>query len=166
MIFRPYKDSDHSDVKEITIECFDHVSSIDHNIENQFGLIAGKDWKWRKGQEIERDLAANPGGVFISEVDGQPVGYITTRIDRETGIGVIPNLAVLSQYRNRGIARRLIDMAIQYMQQEGMSLVRIETLDTNDPGKRLYPSRGFREVARQIHFVLNLESPEDQNQSG
>ena len=35
-------------------------------------------------------------------------------------------------------------------------IAKIETLDQNDVGKRLYPACGFVEVARQIHLVMRL----------
>jgi ribosomal protein S18 acetylase RimI-like enzyme len=38
----------------------------------------------------------------------------------------------------------------------GLSHARIETLDQNEIGQTLYPSMGFEEVARQVHYCLDL----------
>ena len=37
-----------------------------------------------------------------------------------------------------------------------MEVAKIETLDQNPIGQKLYPSLGFREVARQIHYAMRL----------
>jgi ribosomal protein S18 acetylase RimI-like enzyme len=153
MKIRGFQEPDREALKQITIISFDGVS-IDRNIENQFGPIGGKSWAWRKARQIDEDLNANPGGVFVAEDNGLCVGYITTRIDHETKIGGIPNIAVLPEYRKTGTGRTLMDTAMEYFKAEGMEYVRIETLDQNPVGQRFYPSYGFKEVARQIHYVM------------
>ena len=157
MTIRAYQQSDRETLKEITVTCFDGASSIDYNIEKLLGLVDGKDWAWRKKRHIDADIAANPGGILVAEVEGSAIGYITTRVDHETGIGSIPNMAVLPAHRNGGIGRALMDAAIAHLRAEGMQLVRIETLETNPAGKHFYPSCGFKEVARQIHYVLPID---------
>ena len=42
------------------------------------------------------------------------------------------------------------------MRGQGMAMAKIETLAQNDSGQALYPRCGFREVARQIHYVMPL----------
>jgi hypothetical protein len=37
-----------------------------------------------------------------------------------------------------------------------MTVAKIETLEQNPIGRHLYPALGFREVARQIHFAMDL----------
>jgi hypothetical protein len=39
-----------------------------------------------------------------------------------------------------------------------MKLAKIETLMQNDIGSSFYPSVGFEEVARQIHYAMPLGS--------
>ncbi len=156
MKIRACQETDRQDLKDITIICFDGVS-IDQNAEERLGLIAGKDWAWRKERQIDDDIAANPSGIFVAEADGKPVGYITTRVDQATKVGRIPNLGVLPAYRSSGIGRKLMDKAFAYLRSEGMEYVRIETLDQNAVGQRFYPSCGFIEVARQIHYIKRLD---------
>lgn len=156
MTIRGYRDSDREGLKEITVVCFDGVS-IDQNIENLFGQIAGRGWAWRKERQIADDIAANPTGVFVAETDGRCIGYITTRVDHATKVGSIPNIAVLPAHRNGGIGRKLMDRAIAYLRSDGMAYVRIETLDQNAVGQHFYPSHGFKEVARQIHYIRRIK---------
>jgi ribosomal protein S18 acetylase RimI-like enzyme len=157
MNIRKYQLSDLDTIKQITILCFDGVS-MDQNLEERFGLINDRDWRFRKARHIDLDVATNADGIFVAEVDGQVVGYVTTRVDPVTSVGGIPNFGVLERYRNQGIGRRLLETAIAYLRSEGMQLARIETLEQNPIGQHLYPSVGFQEFARQIHYVMPLDS--------
>ncbi len=155
MHIRTYRDSDLERVLEITVLAFDGVS-IDQNIEAKYGRIGGRSWEDRKRWNIEDDIRANPSGVFIAEVDGKVVGYITTRLNPRSRIGWIPNLAVDPAYHGRGIGRRLIDEALGYFRDNGMEFAKIETLEQNRVCLRFYPKLGFDEVARQVHYVMRL----------
>lgn len=159
-MIRKYKPSDLQALRQITAICFEKVS-IDKNIEDRFGCIGDMDWKERKMSHIDDDAAANPDGVFVAEVDGEIAGYITTRINNETRIGGIPNLAVLPKFQRRGIGRQLIEKALAYLQAEGMLYARIETLEQNPVGTSFYPNMGFTEVARQIHYIQSLKTGTD-----
>ena len=156
-MIRTYTESDRETIKEITVACFGRSSSIDLNIEMHFGLTNGKDWTWRKQRQIEQDINANPAGIFVAEMDSATIGYISTHIDQATKIGTIPNLAVLPGHRQSGTGRALMDRALAYFREQGMELARIETLATNAVGQQFYPSCGFTEVARQIHYAMPLE---------
>jgi len=83
-------------------------------------------------------------------------GYITTRIDREAGKGRIPNLAVVAEFRGRGLGRQLIEYALDYFRAEKLVFAVIETMAQNAIGQHLYPACGFVEVARQAHFARKL----------
>ena len=152
---RKYQEGDLDAIKEITIICFDGVS-MDQNIEKRFGHVGEHDWQFRKARHIDADVAANAEGIFVAEVEGVVAGYVTTRVDRVTQIGGIPNLGVLPAYRKQGIGRVLLETAITYLREQGMTYARIETLEQNPIGQHLYPSLGFQEFARQIHFVKPL----------
>ncbi len=154
---RPYRESDIETLRAITAVCFDGVS-IDQNIEQRYGTIAGKGWQWRKAGHVDADAAAHPDGIFVCEQEGEVVGYVTARPNRETRIGGIPNLAVLPGHQGRGIGKALIAKAVEYLKAEGMRYVRIETIEQNETATALYPKLGFQEVARQIHYIMQIES--------
>jgi ribosomal protein S18 acetylase RimI-like enzyme len=155
MHIRLYQPSDLEELRRMTIEGFDGTA-IDQNVEKSFGILAGHDWRWRKARHVNDDVEANPEGVFVAEENGHVLGYITTRIDREVSKGRIPNLAVDERARGRGLGRRLIEHALEYFRREGMAYVMIETMANNAVGQHLYPSCGFVEAGRQIHYALKL----------
>ncbi len=154
-MIRKYRDSDLETLRQITAVCFEHVS-IDKNIEDKFGVIAGVDWKERKMAHINHDVDRNANGVFIAEVDGEIAGYVTTDINPRSRIGDIPNFAVEPRFQRRGIGRELLETALNYLKQAGMLHARIATLEQNQLGAEFYPKMGFAEVARQIHFIQPL----------
>ncbi len=152
---RPYRTDDLEIIKQLTVEAFSGVT-LEQNIEAALGLLHGHDWRWRKSRHIDADVAANAAGIFVAEAEGRVVGYVSTRLDRESGQGRIPNLAVSAESRGLGVGRRLIEHALAYFRQEGLAYAVIETMAQNEIGQHLYPSCGFVEVARQVHYAQRL----------
>lgn len=154
-MIRTYRESDREAMKRITAEVFADAA-IDRYLESRHGVINGHDWRWRKLRHIDDDIRINAAGVFVFEDGGEVVGYVTATIDRESGIGRLANMAVTARAQGKGIGRRLLERAIEYLKSEGMAVAKIETLVGNATGEHLYPSLGFEEVARQIHFFKKL----------
>lgn len=156
VVIRTYQPTDLDAIKSLTVQAFEPVS-IDRNIEEEFGPIGGHDWRWRKARHIDDDVTRDPSGVFVAADGDEVVGYITTWIDHDASVGFIPNLAVAANCRGQGIGRRLIEHALDHFRDAGMTHARIETLAQNEVGQKLYPSLGFREVARQVHYCMELD---------
>jgi ribosomal protein S18 acetylase RimI-like enzyme len=154
---RPFREADRSIVRQLTIAAFEGVS-IDHNIEVRLGAVAGRDWRWRKSRDVDRDIDGSDNELAVAEDDcsGAVVGYVTMHCDPETRIGWIHNLAVDTNTRGQGVGRRLIEHALSHFRAAGMTIAKIETLEQNSIGRHLYPSVGFVEVARQIHYAMPI----------
>ena len=155
---RPYRAGDLPRLQEITAATFGPVS-IDRNMEQRLGPFGRGDWSTRKVAAIADDCAAQPDGVFVAEgAGGAVVGYVTTRLNPTSRIGWIPNLAVDPAHQGAGLGRALLLHALDYFRRSNMQIAKIETLDQNPVGQRLYPSLGFQEVARQIHYAMRLDA--------
>ena len=155
VIIRKFEQADLEVIKDITLEAFAPVT-YEANIESAFGRINGRDWRFRKALHIDDDVAVDPDSIFVAVIEESVVGYITSRRNLETKIGTIPNLAVKSEYRGRGIGQQLLDHVDTYMRQAGMEILKIETLEQNAIGQQLYPKMGFKEMARQIYYCKDL----------
>jgi len=154
---RPYRVSDLRRLQDITAHTFGPVS-IDRNMEQRLGPFGEGDWSTRKVASIADDCAAQPDGVFVATAPaGDVVGYVTTRLNAVSRIGWIPNLAVDPAHQGKGVGRALLLHALDYFRHSGMEVAKIETLDQNPVGQALYPSLGFTEVARQIHYAMRLK---------
>ncbi len=154
---RPLQVTDRPALRRLTIAAFEGVS-IDHNIDVRLGSVAGRDWRYRKSRDIDRDIDELGAEVAVARDDekGELVGYVTMQSDLDTRIGWIHNLAVAQQARGQGLGRRLIEHALAHFRSAGMTIAKIETLEQNAVGRHLYPSVGFVEVARQIHYAIAL----------
>ena len=164
-MIRSYKPGDLQALREITAICFDGTS-VDQNIEKRFGPVGRRSWQDRKAGTIDADAQINPEGVFVSDEEGEVIGYISCRIDPDSCIGWIPNLSVLPGHQQKGIGKALMERALEYFETSGMELVRIETLEQNPVGPTFYPRMGFQEIARQIHYALPIQSPQMRNAEG
>jgi ribosomal protein S18 acetylase RimI-like enzyme len=164
VVIRPFALSDRELLRELTSAAFAGVS-IEHNIDLALGPIAAQDWRLRKARHIDADID-DPGGEIAVAEDpqtGRTLGYVSMRFDRDARVGWLPNLAVDESVRGRGVGRQLLEHALDRFRAEGMRVARIETLEQNPIGRHLYPSLGFLEVARQIHYAIDLGRPQPQS---
>jgi hypothetical protein len=129
MNIRLYHPSDLPILKQLMVEVFDGVS-MDQAMERAFGTIDGGDWKWHKARQLDVDVGRQTATIFVAEVDGTIIGFITTSQDQEAGIGHIPNLSIAQEFQGCGMGPARIGL--------------------------LYQSVGFREIARKIHFAGDL----------
>jgi ribosomal protein S18 acetylase RimI-like enzyme len=160
IVFRAFQETDRAELRALTVEAFDGVC-IDQNIDQVLGPIAGRDWRWRKGRHVDDDIDIPGGEIAVAEDNetGQTLGYVTMKSDAETRIGWIHNLAVVAGLRGKGLGRKLLEHALERFRAGGMTVAKIETLEQNPVGRHLYPSLGFCEVARQIHYAMRLDEP-------
>ena len=66
--------------------------------------------------EIQSFFEFDPQGCFIYEKDGNPVGMCIATAYHQTGF--IGELIVAKPFRGQGIAHKLMQAAIQYLQQK------------------------------------------------
>jgi ribosomal protein S18 acetylase RimI-like enzyme len=157
ILIRPFRENDRAAIRELTVRAFEGVS-IDQRIDQRLGPIAGCDWRFRKARDVDRDIDLHGAQLAVAadEETSAVVGYVTMQCDADTQIGWIHNLAVSARAQGQGLGRRLIEHALAHFRASGMTVAKIETLEQNAIGRHLYPSVGFVEVARQIHFAMPL----------
>jgi ribosomal protein S18 acetylase RimI-like enzyme len=88
--------------------------------------------------------AVAPFAGFVWIEDGWLVGNVS--YGREPGIiptCSISNVAVMPEYRGRGIAGRLLDTTLDHLRREGCRRVFLEVRADNEAAKSLYRRRGF-----------------------
>ena len=100
-----------------------------------------------------------PETFIVAEENGEVVGYIMCRI--ELGLsnfgfsgllkkGHIVSVAVLHQYRRKGIGKALVSQALENMRIYNAKQCFLEVRVTNTPAIELYKKLGF-EITRTIH---------------
>lgn len=88
-------------------------------------------------------LAIEPQGCWVYEADGVIAGS-TTAVLYGQDLAWIGMVLVLPEYRGQGIARRLMQHALRYLDECGVRCVK---LDATDMGKPLYEQLGFVDEA-------------------
>jgi GNAT superfamily N-acetyltransferase len=87
----------------------------------------------------------SPGFVWLE--DGRIVGNATVRRATAFGSGyVVGNVAVLPDYRGRGIARQLMEACITFARDEGGAWMALEVRADNTPARQLYLNLGFQQT--------------------
>lgn len=90
---------------------------------------------------------------YVWEEDGQPVGVVNVVRQGASGKWEIGNVAVLPEYRRRGIARALVEAALALAQERGAERVLLEVVEGNLPASALYESLGFTTYTRSLEMV-------------
>ena len=98
--------------------------------------------------------AQDAGGAGIYRESGKPVGTIS--LTRTGDDGEIGNVAVLPEYRGKGIAKALLTQALEYGKHElGMTLFTLEVRAGNAAAIHLYESAGFRTEGLRPRFYTD-----------
>lgn len=95
-----------------------------------------------------------PGSVFlVAEREGKLVAFLIGTTEREIPVykidryGFIHDLWVEECYRNEGIGRQMVMLAVEKFAEFGVKQVRLETAAPNDIARKLFDSCGFRTSA-------------------
>ena len=89
-------------------------------------------------------------GLIAASVDGRALGYLLGR--DVAGSGEILNLAVAPAQRRKGIARALLDAALDWFTERNSTEVYLEVRESNGPAQALYRASGFEAVGRRGRY--------------
>ena len=90
---------------------------------------------------IDKYLKRNPTSSFVAEDDGKIVGVIMSGHDGRRGY--IHHTAVLPDYRNQGIAKKLVDNAMNALDKEGINKVGLVAFERNEIGNGFWENIEF-----------------------
>lgn len=100
---------------------------------------------------------------FLCRQDGQAAGYVNVSIRRDyvngtdtSPVAFVEAVYVRPQYRNRGIARRLMAEAEAFARANGLSQIASDCLLDNTDSEQFHKSCGFAEAERVICFVKKV----------
>ena len=93
--------------------------------------------------------------MFIAEIDGKIVGFMNITPELNTG-RVILDCLVHPEHRGKGLARKLLDYAMQRAKELKVKAARVNTREDNSVAKSVLPRLGFRVVRRFLEFRLQL----------
>jgi GNAT superfamily N-acetyltransferase len=101
---------------------------------------------------IKRSCEGYADAVLVADVGGEPVGYISCNVDRETGTGQIGLLGVSPRAQGGGIGGLLVTHALQWFAAHGAGRVLVVTQGRNYAAQRLYQRNQFRTCEVQLWY--------------
>lgn len=123
-------------IRVMTIDDYEELFMLWKNTPNM-GLRSLDDSR----EGISFFLKRNPNTNFVAYDDKKLAGAILCGHDGRRGY--IYHTVVLPEYRKRGIASSLIDMAVEALQKEGITRVCLNVMETNEQGKSFWTNRGW-----------------------
>lgn len=99
-------------------------------------------------------------GGFVWVEDGKVVGNITVqRADKFGSRFQIANVAVAPPYRGRGLSRKLMERALDYVREQGGRWAVLQVYAHNQVARTLYDHMGFEEVGGSVDMLAERIPP-------
>jgi len=95
--------------------------------------------------------------LLVATLKNIVVGYVCASFVKEKG--EIMDLAVMRNYRRKGIGRRLLMEAIHRLRKKGCKEIFLELRASNVAARKLYESMGFKMIGLRKHYYVR--PPED-----
>lgn len=105
---------------------------------------------------IVNSCAGRADAVLVSEVAGEPSGFVTCRVDQHSKTGNIELIAVDAAQRGAGTGRRLVAAALDWFHGR-TERVQVRTQLNNLVATRLYQAAGFRLKLGELTYTWMLE---------
>ena len=107
------------------------------------------------GRTLEKMSADRRYGTFVAEENGRVVGFITfvevLSIDDPDGYLKINGIAVMPEYRRRGIAQQLIERVEHEARERGACSVGVATSFKRTGSQALFQKLGYEKAAFWFH---------------
>ena len=135
-----------TDIRVMTIEDYEGVYHLWVSTP-EMGINNTDDSREGIGKYLKR----NPTTSFVAVDNEQIIGAVLAGHDGRRGF--IQHMTVLPEYRNQGIASRLVEKAMNALDHEGIHKVALVAFQKNEVGNAFWESVGF--TKREDLFYRN-----------
>ena len=101
--------------------------------------------------------------VWIAYYDDKPVGCVAYRTKAQ-GVGELKRMFIKSEYRGRGISKKLLAIVEEHAKLQGDNTLHLGTRITLEPAVTLYRNSGFIEKLRNGLYVEMEKKLGDNNE--
>ena len=111
----------------------------------------------RKADSVESFFREDPEHGFVTELDGEVVGFLTYML-RDTKVGVVGNNAVGPSAQGKGIGSAQYRECLRRFREAGMEYATVHTgLDpAHGPARRAYEKVGFEAIRPHVEYYMKL----------
>jgi len=113
---------------------------------------------------LEKDVEEMKKGNkvrLVADVNGEAIGNLEMFFSQHPlalHIAEISTVVINTKYRRRGIATKMIEVALEIAKEKNIKIVKIEVEAKNAPAVKLYTKAGFKEYGRLgREFMRNSE---------
>lgn len=156
---RPACEADMDAVCDIALRAWVRVFDSFCNLIGE-EIYAGLHSNWQQGKEgqIRRHYESHPEWVFVAELQGQVVAFLTYVVQEYRHLGIIGNNAVDPEFQGRGIATRMYQHVLDRFRQAGLKYAQVHTgLDEGHaPARRAYEKAGFGKPVPEVTYHMEL----------
>lgn len=101
-------------------------------------------------QSLESEMNGE-NSIFLIASEGEvPIGYVGLSVVLDEGY--MGNLAVVEDYRRKGVGRALMKELIDKSKEQKLAFITLEVRPSNTPAVKLYESLGFKEAGRRKNY--------------
>ena len=123
-------------IREFRIEDYDNLITLWKKAKLEH-KPKGRD----RREKIERELKENPSFILLAEVKGQLVGSVLSSHDGRKGW--LNRLAVAPEYRNKSIARKLVNVAEKRLEKQGIEIIACLIEGWNTQSMKVFEKLGY-----------------------
>ena len=133
-----------SDYKEIQIIC-----GLD------LGYVCDKELVKRRLANLDHNREC----VFVADDDNKVVGFVHVEVYEvlyAQSVANILGIAVSSEFRRRGIGKKLLSQAEEWAKSKGIAMMRLNTGAAREGAHAFYRSLGYIDEKLQLRFLKPL----------
>ena len=101
---------------------------------------------------VARSIAERNDKVFVAEINGEIAGYLTCNLTPRGEQGRILLVGVDEVAKGAGVGTSLVNHALDWFRDQGVSSVEVVTQGRNVTAQRLYQKCGFRTLKTQLWY--------------
>jgi len=159
ILFRPVEPADVELICEIAVKAWQPIfASYRRLLGDELFEALHTGWEARKADQVRQAALHRSDCVYVTEVDGEVVGFSTFLLDEKTRLGTLGNNAVDPKCQARGVGSFQHEQAMERMRQRGMRFAKVTTgLDEGHaPARRSYEKVGFDRSTPDVTYYRHL----------
>ncbi len=144
-----------------------HIEKINKHNFNEWLSMALALWpdneKNELKDEFQKMLSSTKEQAFIYKLDNEYIGFINLSIrtdyvegSNSSPVGFVEGIYVKPEYRNRGIAKKLIIKGEEWAKSKGCTQIGSDIEMDNDISYKFHQKVGFNEANRIICFIKDI----------
>ena len=110
-----------------------------------------------KGYEdgyLDKFFSGNGDRIYVAELEKEVVAFLSVEVYREDGYIYLDDFSVTAACRGKGIGTKLIRLAEDYAESEGIPAIVLHVEKTNEGAHQLYRKLGYRDHEDQGNRIL------------